>query len=32
MLRVSLPKTEVGIRTIPMLEIVKDAFELLREE
>ena len=32
MLRVSLPKTEAGIRTIPMLDIVKDAFEMLREE
>lgn len=32
MLRVSLPKTEAGIRTIPMLDIVKDAFEILHEE
>ena len=32
MLRVSLPKTEAGIRTIPMLDIVKDAFEMLHEE
>lgn len=32
MLRVSLPKTEAGIRTIPMLDIVKDAFEMLYEE
>jgi integrase len=31
-LRVSLPKTEAGIRTIPMLDIVKDAFDILREE
>jgi integrase len=31
-LRVSLPKTEAGIRTIPMLDIVKDAFELIQEE
>ena len=31
-LRVSLPKTEAGIRTIPMLDIVKDAFEMLYEE
>ena len=29
---VSLPKTEAGIRTIPMLDIVKDAFEIEREE
>ena len=32
MLRVLLPKTEAGIRTIPMLDIVKDAFEMLYEE
>lgn len=32
MLRVSLPKTEAGIRIIPMLDIVKDAFEMLHEE
>lgn len=32
MLRVSLPKTEAGIRTIPMLDIIKDAFEMLYEE
>ena len=32
MLRVSLPKTEAGIRTIPMLDIVKDDFEMLYEE
>ncbi len=31
-LRVSLPKTDAGIRTIPMLDIVKDAFEMIREE
>ena len=31
-LRVSLPKTDTGIRTIPMLDIVKDAFEMLYEE
>jgi len=30
--RISVPKTEAGIRTIPMLDIVKDAFEMLREE
>ncbi len=29
---VSLPKTEAGIRTIPMLDVVKDAFEIEREE
>ena len=28
---VNLPKTEAGIRTIPMLDVVKDAFELERE-
>ena len=28
---VSLPKTTAGVRTIPMLEVVKDAFELERE-
>lgn len=32
MMRVSLPKTDAGIRTIPMLDVVKDAFELEREE
>lgn len=31
-LRISKPKTEAGIRTIPMLDIVKDAFETLYEE
>lgn len=31
-MRISLPKTEAGIRTIPMLDVVKDAFEILREE
>ncbi len=31
-LHVSKPKTETGIRTIPMLESVKDAFDMLREE
>lgn len=31
-LRVSLPKTEAGIRSIPMLDIVKDAFEMIEEE
>ena len=31
-LRISKPKTEAGIRTIPMLDIVKDAFEMIWEE
>lgn len=31
-LRISKSKTEAGIRTIPMLDIVKDAFEMLYEE
>ena len=31
-LRIFKPKTEAGIRTIPMLDIVKDAFEMLYEE
>lgn len=31
-MRVSLPKTEAGIRTIPMLDIVKDAFEIEKEK
>lgn len=31
-IHVSLPKTEAGIRTIPMLDIVKDAFDMEREE
>lgn len=31
-MRISLPKTDAGIRTIPMLDVVKDAFEILREE
>jgi len=31
-LRVSLPKTDASVRTIPMLDIVKDAFEMIREE
>jgi integrase len=30
-MRVSLPKTEAGIRSIPMLDMVKDAFEMERE-
>ena len=31
MMRVSLPKTDAGIRSIPMLDMVKDAFEMERE-
>lgn len=31
MMRISLPKTEAGVRTIPMLDMVKDAFEIERE-
>ena len=31
-LRVSKPKTDAGIRTIPMLDVVYDAFQLEREE
>ncbi len=31
-MRVSLPKTKAGIRTIPMLDVVKDAFEIEKEE
>lgn len=31
-LRISKPKTEAGIRTIPMLDVVKDSFEMLYEE
>ena len=30
-MRISLPKTQAGIRTIPMLDMVKDAFEMERE-
>ena len=30
-MRISLPKTEAGVRTIPMLDMVKDAFEIERE-
>ncbi len=30
--RISKPKTKAGERTIPMLDSVKDAFEMLREE
>lgn len=31
-LRISKPKTEAGIRTIPMLDTVRDAFQMEREE
>ena len=31
-LRVSKPKTDAGIRTVPMLDIVYDAFQMEREE
>ena len=31
-LHISKPKTEAGVRTIPMLDTVKDAFEMLYEE
>lgn len=31
-LHVSKPKTEAGVRTIPMLDSVRDAFEILEEE
>ena len=31
-LHISKPKTNAGIRTIPMLDTVKDAFEMLKEE
>lgn len=31
-MRISLPKTESGIRTVPMLDIVYDAFQMEREE
>ena len=30
--RISKPKTEAGIRTIPMLDVVKDSFQMLYEE
>ena len=29
---VSLPKTEAGIRTVPMLDVVKEAFEMEKEQ
>lgn len=31
-LQISKPKTDAGIRTIPMLDVVCDAFEMIREE
>lgn len=31
-MRISLPKTEAGIRTIPMLDVVRDAFEMERQD
>lgn len=31
-MRISKPKTEAGIRTIPMLDVVYDAFQMEREE
>lgn len=31
-LRVSKPKTEAGIRTIPMLDVVREAFQILQDE
>ena len=31
-LHISKPKTNAGIRTIPMLDTVRDAFEMLKEE
>ena len=31
-MHISRPKTESGVRTIPMLDSVKDAFEMLYEE
>lgn len=30
--RISEPQTEAGIRTIPMLDVVKDAFSILQDE
>lgn len=32
LMRVNLPKTEAGVRTIPMLAVVKDALEMEREQ
>lgn len=31
-LRISKPKTEAGIRTIPMLDVVREAFQILQDE
>ena len=31
-LKINTPKTEAGMRTIPMLDAVKDAFEMIWEE
>jgi integrase len=31
-MEVHKPKTDAGVRTIPMLDMVKDAFEILKEE
>jgi len=31
-MRISTPKTEAGTRTIPLLDVVQDAFELVQEE
>lgn len=30
--RISLPKTEAGVRTVPLLDVVRDAFEMEKEE
>ena len=32
MFHISQPKTDAGIRTIPILDVVRDAFEILKEE
>ena len=32
MMRIHLPKTEAGIRTIPLLSSVKDAFDMIKDE
>ena len=31
-LQISKPKTEAGVRTIPMLDVVYDAFQMVQEE
>jgi integrase len=31
-IRIAKPKTDAGIRWIPMLDVVKDAFEIIKEE